>query len=425
MPSAASACVMVVVACIVSARAAGIPVIPAPTISAEGNEGKIYADATDLVLRSTDDGSEISVLHLSGTVAVMTGKIATLEAALAAVRGTSTEAATLSLDDVATKDGMANAIDAAAAALQSELLGDTAAKSKATNARVDQLVKDLAGFDETKKTVGALAKDVAYVLSHTANATACAADGTVHAGDGECVDPIPSCPKPQAPTNQGVMTLSSTFIIPGVTATYTCPKEGTFLLGPDTRTCLLKTGKFDATDPDCKDCNVLNCKLCAGAQDTCGKCSYGHDLSANKKACEERKDTVFVLEGGVPNARHSYRSLSMLPPNGGSWQNVFPSMPFSATNAAGSIIKGTIYYCNEDYRSRTGVYYKLAPGSTKWVPFPGMGGGADVTPSSFFATINGQSTKADGFYVFSKKSSYVGASLGAILKTCSARRARN
>ena len=62
-----------------------------------------------------------------------------------------------------------------------------------------------------------------YVLSHAENVSACADDGEVHAGNGECVDPIPSCPKPETPSNEGTMTLSSEFIIPGVTAKYAQP----------------------------------------------------------------------------------------------------------------------------------------------------------------------------------------------------------
>jgi hypothetical protein len=65
--------------------------------------------------------------------------------------------------------------------LQKELLANTAQSSAATNARVDQLVQDLAGFDETKDAVVTLAKDMAYVLAHADNVTECAADGNVRA----------------------------------------------------------------------------------------------------------------------------------------------------------------------------------------------------------------------------------------------------
>jgi len=234
-------------------------------------------------------------------------------------------------DEFATEAEVSDAIDAVATGLQKEIFADTDAKSSATNARVDELIKDLAGFDATKATVSELAKDMQYVLSHAENVSACADDGEVHAGNGECVDPIPSCPKPETPDNEGTMTPSSEFIIPGVTAKYTCPKEGSFLKGAAVRTCSEKTALFTEEMPECLDCKVLNCELCDGAQDVCGTCAYGHDLSVDKDSCDERKDTIIVLEGGVPNAGHNYRSLSQLQPNAGAWENLLPSCPYSST----------------------------------------------------------------------------------------------
>jgi hypothetical protein len=203
-------------------------------------------------------------------------------------------------NDYATDVEVTDAIDAAATGLQTEIFADTDAKSSATNARVDKLVSTVAGFAETKSTVAELAKDMQYVLAHAENVSACAKDGTAHSGGGECVDPIPSCPKPKNISNEGMMTLSSKFIIPGVTARYACPKDGTFLKGPEVRTCSEKTAEFTGDAPECLECKVLNCDLCAGAQDTCRTCAYGHDLSVSKDSCDERNDKIIILEGLRP-----------------------------------------------------------------------------------------------------------------------------
>lgn len=370
----------------------------APTI--EGDGESLYVNAKDMLLQ-LDGADAVSMVDLLAKMADMNQVIVDLKERLAAVESKD-------FDDFATEVEVNVAIDAAATGLQTEIFADTDAKSAATNARVDQLVKDLAGFDSTKATVAELAKDIKYVLSHAANVTACAEDGTVHSGDGECVDPIPSCPKPDTPSNEGTMTLSSEFIIPGVTAKYACPKDGTFLKGPEVRSCSEKTAEFTENAPECLECEVVNCELCAGAPDTCGTCAYGHDLSADKTSCDERKDTIIVLEGGIPNARHNYNSLQMMAPNAGAWSNLLPNMPFSATNGAGALIKGTIYVVNVDYRTNSGVYYKLEQGSRSWKTFPTMGGnGKDVTAMSFYGTVNGISSKADGFYIFSRSASAV------------------
>jgi len=406
-----------------AAAVAHVAARDAPTLTAEGES--IFVDANDLVLRSNeiagtgDDGDddgpkEVSFALLYSTVNALSAKVSGLEQTvkelrteLDEVRGTGTaERSGITFDDVATTEEVADEVESLEGAVES-LAGNADAKSTATNVRIDTLTKDVAGFADTKATVADLAKKMAYVLSHAENVTACAADGTVHSGDGDCVDPIPQCPKPSTPGNEATMVLSSTFIIPGTTAKYACPKEGTFLQGNEVRTCSQQTEKFTGSDPACLACNVLNCKLCAGGQDKCAECEYGHDLSLDKKACSERKDSIIVLEGGVPNARHNHNFVEQLEANSAKWGRVLPSLPYTATNGAGALIKGTLYHINEDYRTNTGVYYKLPAGATKWESFPSMGNNADVTPASFFATLNGVGTKEDGFYCFSTKSSAV------------------
>ena len=101
------------------------------------------------------------------------------------------------------------------------------------------------------------------------------------------------------------MTLSSEFVVPGVTARCACPFFWhTFLKEPAARTCSDKTGVFTGDVPDCLDCldcKVLNCEMCAGAQGKCRTCDHGHDLSLNKDSCDERKDKIIVLEGLKPH----------------------------------------------------------------------------------------------------------------------------
>jgi len=374
-----------------------------PTIGAVGDE--LYADAKDLQLR------------LGGNEAVsMAGLMAQIKAMAADMEAMKQRMATLEakkFDDFATDGEVTDAVDAAAAGLQKEIFADTDAKSSATNARVDQLAGAVAGFAQTKATVAALAKDMKYVLAHAENVSVCAEDGHAHSGDGECVDPIPSCPKPAQLSNSGTMTLSSEFVIPGVTARHACPKDGTFLKGPEVRTCSEKTGAFTGQAPECLDCKVLNCELCVGAQDRCGTCAYGHDLSVGKDSCDERKDKVIILEGLRPSGWHAprpYYSASMLEPNAGAWSELLPHAghPYTGSSGTGALIKGTIYLANYDARSKAAHYVKLAPGSRKWATFTSMeAGGKGVTPGSFYATLNGVGEKEDGFYIFSRTASAV------------------
>ena len=67
------------------------------------------------------------------------------------------------------------------------------------------------------------------------------------------------------------MALSSEYIIPGVTATYQCSADGTFLLGPEVRTCIEKTRAFSDASPTCPECKVDNCVKCKGSVSTCGQ----------------------------------------------------------------------------------------------------------------------------------------------------------
>ena len=58
-------------------------------------------------------------------------------------------------DEFATEAEVSDAIDAVATGLQKEIFADTDAKSSATNARVDELIKDLAGFDVHQRSTRA------------------------------------------------------------------------------------------------------------------------------------------------------------------------------------------------------------------------------------------------------------------------------
>jgi hypothetical protein len=78
--------------------------------------------------------------------------------------------------------------------------------------------------------------------------------------------------------------------------------------------------------------------------------------------------------------------MTVMAPNSNKWTNLFPNQPYSSTNGMGALIKGTIYTVNRDYRSGTGTYNKLAPGSTMWTTFPAMGGSA-FFPFFLFPTI--------------------------------------
>ena len=100
----------------------------------------------------------------------------------------------------------------------------------------------------------------------------------------------------------------------------------------------------------------------------------------DKDSCDERKDTIIVLEGGIPNARHNYNSLSMLEPNAGAWSNLLPSCPYSSTMASGALIKGTIYMATYEYRSKAGVYMKLEQGS-RFVTAPPSAHNASPLPT--------------------------------------------
>lgn len=88
--------------------------------------------------------------------------------------------------------------------------------------RITANTATLAGLPQTQQAVSDLVDSVNYLLAHAQNVTLCAANGTVHAGDGSCVSPVPRCPMPTAPSG-GSVSLSSDYIIPGVTATCVCP----------------------------------------------------------------------------------------------------------------------------------------------------------------------------------------------------------
>lgn len=186
-----------------------------------------------------------------------------------------------------------------------------------------------------------LADNVKYLIAHSANVTSCATSGEVHIGDGTCIDPVPQCPRPAKPVN-GSVELSADFIIPGVTATYSCPGHLAFVAGPKVRTCIEASLEFDGADPVCSVCEVTNCIRCVNHVDTCAECAYGHDLSADSKSCQERLGTIVVM-GGSPGSGHNFRRSQSLAAKATSWSRFYPTPPITASGGAAALIRGTIY----------------------------------------------------------------------------------
>ena len=170
-------------------------------------------------------------------------------------------------------------------------------------ARVGVNENALVGLPQTRQVVNELVNNVGFLLAHAANASACAADGLAHAGNGTCVEVVPQCPRPSTPAS-GTMTLSNAYIIPGTTATYECFGDRKFLVGPRVRTCNHTSQQFDGADPQCLTCAVVNCLQCAGSTSNCALCAPGYDLIPGPSAqCAARTDTVVVMGGQVGGTR--------------------------------------------------------------------------------------------------------------------------
>ena len=263
--------------------------------------------------------------------------------------------------------------------------------------RLDAVDVLLDGLPQTRKAVADIASDVAYLLAHSVNVTACAASGDVHIGNGACADPVPQCDAPTAPA-EGTVSLSADFIIPGVVAEYTCPGALAFVAGPTFRTCIESTLQFDGPDPTCKVCTVTNCVRCVNDVKTCAECAYGHDLSADSKSCPERSDTVIAFEGGA----------QALAAKATTWNRFYPNPPTSLGNGAAALIRGTIYVVAHGGHSGSAGFYKLEQGSTTWGTFPAILGTTQfdgvwigrVSNPVFFCSVNGAGAAADGFYIF-------------------------
>lgn len=172
----------------------------------------------------------------------------------------------------------------------------------------------LVGLPQTQQAVAALALDVNTLLAHAANVTSCAAGGNIHTGNGTCVDPVPQCQPPVAPQN-GAVALSSHYIIPGTTATYTCSGTNTFVAGPTVRTCNASTQQFNGVAPQCLVCGVVNCLQCVNAVNNCIRCATGHDLSSDGSQCVVRSNTAVLFGGQRAGSRHNFNNVQVLQPN--------------------------------------------------------------------------------------------------------------
>jgi hypothetical protein len=172
----------------------------------------------------------------------------------------------------------------------------------------------LVGLPQTQQAVDDLVQNVNFLLDHAQNVTICANNGSVHTGGGSCVSPVPRCEQPTAPAG-GSVTLSSNYIIPGVTATYSCSGQNTFVAGPTVRTCMESTQNFSEFTPRCLTCGVVNCVQCVNTTSTCVRCATAHDLTADGSQCVARADTVVMLGGQYAGSGHNFNQVQQLPPN--------------------------------------------------------------------------------------------------------------
>jgi len=350
-----------------------------PKIVAEAN--KLTVQAGDLVLQQPGDGVEAPPISLSALHAQV-------QALAAREPGPTAEDVTASVDA------------AVAGAIRLLLDGNNSLTQgvAALKARLDAADDLLAGLPQTQKAVADIAEDVVYLLAHSVNVTYCAAGGDMHVGDGTCANPIPQCEAPAAPSG-GNVSISSQFIIPGVTAEYTCSGATDFVAGPTVRTCVEATLEFDGTDPSCLTCQVVNCVRCVSDVSTCAECAYGHDLTADSRSCPERSDTIIMMEG---------TNVQSLGAKATSWERFYPGPPAKAGKGALALIRGTTYLVGHGGHSSNFGFYKLDKGATTWSTFPKITGTTQfngdwigyVSNPVFYCTINGVGTAEDGFYIF-------------------------
>eukprot|EP00040_Diaphanoeca_grandis_P039871 m.260414 g.260414 ORF g.260414 m.260414 type:complete len:582 (+) comp39860_c0_seq1:108-1853(+) len=374
-------------------------------IHADSTTNVITVDASDLELATSSPTGKVSLLGVVASIASLTD-LSPTKKDLQDVMQTMKAATDLINQNVDTLNQsvpsrleMTTSIDAAvtggvelAMQADSQLITDLTKK-------LDALTLQLASFDATKKTVAKLALDVEYLLQHAENVTTCANDSQVHVGDGACVSPVPTCAAPDAPVG-GAVVVSSPYIIPGVTATYTCTREGYFVSGNVVRTCDETSRAFaPVAEAKCLECLVVNCITCITDQQHCGECAFGHDLSSDGTSCDERQEHVVVFGGSPPNSGHNWREAQQLPPNADSWQRFYPTPPVSASRGSAAIIRGDCFVVN----GNNGV--KLSRGSSAWstIATPPMSFGQ----LPFYATVNGVGTKEDGFYILSTTGSAV------------------
>lgn len=204
-------------------------------------------------------------------------------------------------------------------------------------------------------------------------------------------------PKPQSPDG-GNVSLSSSYVIPGVTASYSCHEKGSFVLGDALRTCSIDTGDFDGRSPSCPQCEVPNCLMCSGAVDRCGRCAWGHGVSVDRRRCEELSQTVILIGKG-----HWDSSLELLPPNGREYISLRPALPLTAAPKSGAagLIQGVLYVV-----TNKGVCYTLKQGGTAWGSCPSLDSVTSVY-QPFYATVSGVSAVGDGLYVLWPKGVFV------------------
>ena len=261
--------------------------------------------------------------------------------------------------------------------------------------------KKLRGIDELRSTVVDLSADVGYLVSHASNVTRCATDSSIHIGDGECAPAVKQCPMPTNPVNGKVVVSNPRYIVPGVTASYSCNSSDYFVLGGDSRVCSEKTYQFTPTvAPQCVRCEVTSCLKCAGVKDVCEVCAYGHDRTADGKACPVRKDTVYGL--GWDQGYHKGDDAYYLPPGDLSWKSLAPKCTIKPARGAGALIRGTIYIVDRNCEMRS-----LPKGATAWRTEPSIPNleGTSRCLNPYFANINGLSVASDGFYVFGRAGS--------------------
>ena len=343
---------------------------------------------TPTVQKAIDNASE-SIL------AVVSNNTAAIQANQASITDIQT-------NGVVVSESVQAAIDAAIDGLAIEQNEARSSAIETLQTLVDRNTAVLTGFPELRESISTIGADVAYLITHADNVTRCAQDSGQHIGNGTCAPAVKQCPVPSAPRDGSVVVSNPRYIVPGVTAQYSCNDPRDFISGGDVRVCSEETFMFTpAVAPTCKQCLVPNCLRCAGVEDVCRLCAFGHDLTADGKSCLQRKDFTYVFGWNIGG--HNGIEGFQLSPGATSWTDFQPRPSQVAVKGAGTIIEGNIFIV-----SRNGNTIALAQGSTTWnnapsVPYPGR----DCCTTPFFATINGVSVSADGFYHFATAGSAV------------------